>query len=126
LFWPSKVSGGSSSSRLWHGLSKAALAQPAIILGVIAALAIPFALTMNSDLNFNNADELPSSYQSKAGYEVIQKHFSKGMTAPITVYIKNDSRLDTQAKLAAIDQLTQYLQKEPGVKTVASVTEPGG
>ncbi|GAB5056673.1 MMPL family transporter [Companilactobacillus alimentarius] len=126
LFWPSKISSGSSSSRLWHGLSKAALAQPAIVLVVIAALAIPFALTMNGDLNFNNADELPSSYQSKAGYEVIQDHFSKGMTAPITVYIKNDSKLNTQSKLAAIDQLTQYVQKEDGVKTVASVTEPGG
>jgi len=126
LFWPSKISNGSSSSRLWHGLSKAALAQPAVILVVIAALAIPFALTMNGDLNFNNADELPSSYQSKTGYEVIQKHFSKGMTAPVTVYIQSDKKLDTQAKLAAVDNLTQYLQKEPGVKTVASVTEPGG
>jgi len=126
LFWPSKISNGSSSSKLWHGLSKAALAQPVIVLVVIAALAIPFALTMNGDLNFNNADELPNSYKSKAGYEVIQQHFSKGMTAPITFYIDSNKKLDTQAKLAAVDDLTQYLQKEPGVKTVASVTEPGG
>jgi len=126
LFWPSKISNGSSSSRLWHGLSKAALAQPVVVLVVIAALAIPFGLSMNGDLNFNNADELPSSYKSKTGYEVIQKHFSKGMTAPITVFIDSDSKLDSQAKLAAVDDLTQYLQKEPGVKTVASVAEPGG
>lgn len=126
MFWPSKISNGSSSSRLWHGLSKAALAQPAIMMAVVAVIAIPFAMTMSGDLNFNNADELPSSYQSKAGYEVIQDHFSKGMTAPITVYIKSDKKLDTQASLGAIDQLTQYLQKEDGVKTVASVTEPGG
>ena len=126
LFWPSKISNGSSSSRLWHGLSKTALAQPAIVLGVIVILAIPFVMTMNADLNFNNADELPSSYKSKAGYEIIQKHFSKGMTAPITIYIQSDKKLNTQSKLAAVDQLTQYLQKEDGVKTVASVSEPGG
>ncbi|WP_461223798.1 MMPL family transporter [Lacticaseibacillus suihuaensis] len=126
LFWPSKVAGGSTSSRLWHGLSKAALARPAVILAAVFALAVPFAATFGAEENFNNADELPSSYPSKAGYVVIQKHFSKGMTAPATVYIQSQSRLDTPAKLAAIDALTQYLQKEPGVKTVASVTEPGG
>nr|WP_276580110.1 MMPL family transporter [Lacticaseibacillus parakribbianus] len=126
LFWPSKVAGGSTSSRLWHGLSKAALARPAVILAAVFALAVPFAATFGAEENFNSADELPSSYPSKAGYVVIQKHFSKGMTAPATIYIQSQSRLDTPAKLAAIDALTQYLQKEPGVKTVASVTEPGG
>nr|WP_241864974.1 MMPL family transporter [Lacticaseibacillus kribbianus] len=126
LFWPSKVAGGSTSSRLWHGLSKAALARPAVILAAVFALAVPFAATFGAEENFNSADELPSSYPSKAGYVVIQQHFSKGMTAPATIYIQSKSRLDTPAKLAAIDALTQYLQKEPGVKTVASVTEPGG
>lgn len=126
MFWPSKVSGGEGASKLWHGLSRAAIAQPVVALVVVLAIGVPAALGYDSELNFNNADEVPSSYQSKAGYLVIQDHFSKGMSAPATIYIKSDKRLDTQAKLAAIDQLTQYLQQEPGIKTVASVTEPGG
>ncbi|MFK5284074.1 hypothetical protein ACI3PL_31295, partial [Lacticaseibacillus paracasei] len=32
----------------------------------------------------------------------------------------------TQTVLGTIDDLTTYLQKENGVKTVASVTQPGG
>ncbi|WP_407890924.1 MMPL family transporter [Lacticaseibacillus sp. N501-2] len=126
MFWPSKVAGGEGSSKLWHGLSRAAIAQPVVAIAVVLAVGVPFALGYDSELNFNNADEVPSSYQSKAGYLVIQNHFSKGMSAPATIYIKSDDKLDTQAKLAAIDELTQYLQKEPGIKTVASVTEPGG
>jgi RND superfamily putative drug exporter len=126
MFWPSKVAGGEGSSKLWHGLSRAAIAQPVVAIAVVLAVGVPFALGYDSELNFNNADEVPSSYQSKAGYLVIQDHFSKGMSAPATIYIKSDQKLDTQAKLAAIDDLTQYLQKEDGIKTVASVTEPGG
>lgn len=126
MFWPSRVDGGESSSKLWYWLSRGAMNKPALWLAAIAILAVPFTMAMNAEENFNNADELPTSYQSKQGYVLIQKHFSKGMTAPATIYIQSKTPLNTQAKLAAIDDLTQYLQKEPGVKTVASVTEPGG
>lgn len=126
LFWPSKISSTQAESRLWHGLSKAAIAQPAIVLGVVAIVGGGFALTMNGELNFNNADEVPSTYQAKRGYNVIEQHFPKGMTAPTTIYIKTKNKLTTPARLATVDQLTKYVRQEPGVKTVASVTEPGG
>lgn len=126
LFWPTGTKGGESESRLWHTLSKWGLAQPIITIAVIVIAAIPFLFTMNQTLNFNNADELPESIPSKVGYRLIQKHYSKGMTAPSTVYIESKRPLNTQEDLAAVDDLTQYLQAEKGVKTVASVTQPGG
>ncbi|WP_203663018.1 MMPL family transporter [Lacticaseibacillus sp. 53-4] len=127
MFWPSKIDGAETSSKLWYGLSRASMSKPALWLAAIAVLAVPFTLAMmNAKESFNNAEEVPSTYQSKQGYLVIEDHFSKGMTEPATVYIQSKTPLDTPAKLAAVDELTQYLQKEPGVKTVASVTEPGG
>ncbi|MFD1393987.1 MMPL family transporter [Lacticaseibacillus jixianensis] len=127
MFWPSKLNGGESASKLWYGLSRASMSKPALWLAGLVVLAVPFTLAMMQvSESFNNAEEVPSTYQSKQGYLVIEDHFSKGMTAPATVYIQSKTPLDTPAKLAAIDHLTQYLQKEPGVKTVASVTEPGG
>ncbi|WP_125764531.1 MMPL family transporter [Companilactobacillus hulinensis] len=126
MFWPSKVSGGRSKSRMWYGLSRTALAYPVVIVAIIAIVGVPFLLNSNQKLNFNNADEVPSSYEAKKGYEVIQDHFSKGMSAPVTIYIQNGKKMNTQSRLAAIDDLTQYLKKEPGVKTVASATQPGG
>lgn len=126
MFWPSKVTAGGGKSRIWYGLSRTALAYPVVIIGIIAIAAVPFLVNSSSTLNFNNADEIPDTYQAKKGYEVIQRHFSKGMSAPATVYIESSSKMTTQAKLAAIDDLTNYLQKEPGVKTVTSATQPGG
>lgn len=126
MFWPSKVTAGRGKSRIWYGLSRTALAYPVVILGIIAVCAVPFLVNSSSTLNFNNADEVPDTYQAKKGYEVIQDHFSKGMSAPATVYIEGSSKMTTQAKLAAIDDLTNYLKKEPGIKTVTSATQPGG
>ncbi|WP_245954254.1 MMPL family transporter [Companilactobacillus formosensis] len=126
MFWPSKVSAGSGKSHIWYGLSRAALAYPVVILGIIAVAAVPFLVNSNSTLNFNNADEVPDSYQAKYGYKVIQSHFSKGMSAPATIYIQSKSKLTSQENLADIDKLTQYLKQEPGVKTVTSATQPGG
>jgi RND superfamily putative drug exporter len=126
LFWPSKNLNGHSTSRLWHGLSKLAIARPLITLGVIGIVAIPFLLNVNQTLNFNNADELPETLQSKVGYRLIQDHYSKGMASPTTIYIQSKQALNTQTTLGTIDDLTNYLQKEKGVKTVASVTQPGG
>src|SRR5699024_4901602 len=85
MFWPSKVSAGSGKSHIWYGLSRAALAYPVVILGIIAVAAVPFLVNSSSTLNFNNADEVPDSYQAKYGYKVIQSHFSKGMSAPATI-----------------------------------------
>ena len=126
MFWPSKVKNGVKESKFWHGLSKVGIAQPVIILGLLIIVSLPGILNMDTHLNFNNADEVPNSYPAKKGYVVIQDHFSKGMSAPATIYFKSEKRLNRQAQLAAIDEITQYLQKEPGVKSVNSVTQPGG
>nr|WP_243680688.1 hypothetical protein [Lacticaseibacillus manihotivorans] len=44
MFWPSKVAGGEGSSKLWHGLSRAAIAQPVVAIAVVLAVGVPFAL----------------------------------------------------------------------------------
>lgn len=126
LFWPSKDLDGHSTSKLWHGLSKAAIARPFITLGVIGLIAVPFLLNATQTLNFNNADELPETLQSKVGYRLIQDHYSKGMASPTTIYIQSKKSLNTQTVLGTIDDITNYLQEENGVKTVASVSQPGG
>lgn len=126
MFWPSKVKNGVKESKLWHGLSKASIAQPVVIIGVLLIASLPGIINGSTHLNFNNADEVPDSYPAKKGYVIIQDHFGKGMSAPATIFIESDKRLDDQAHLAAIDEITNYIQKEPGVKSVNSVTQPGG
>lgn len=126
LFWPSKNLSAHDRSFVWNLLSKFTLSHTFIMVGVLIIAALPLLFVGNQKLNFNSADELPNTVQSKAGYNVIQDHYPAGMSGPTTVYIQNKKPLNTQEHLAEIDQLTGYLNSEPGVKNVASVTRPGG
>lgn len=129
LFWPSKNLAAHDRSFLWNFLSKFTLSHSFIMVGMVGILiiaALPLLFVGSQKLNFNSADELPNSVQSKAGYNIIQDHYPAGMSGPTTVYIQNKKPLNTQEHLAEIDQLTGYLNSEAGVKSVASVTRPGG
>lgn len=126
MFWPSKNFDGHSSSKLWHGLASRSVLHPLIALGVALLATLPFVLTYKNNLNYDNLQELGDDVAAKRGFEVVEKHFSKGTAEPTTLYIRSDHKLDNEADLKAIDQLTQALQGVDGVKTVASVTQPGG
>ncbi|MFD1319054.1 MMPL family transporter [Loigolactobacillus zhaoyuanensis] len=126
MFWPIKTFKGNSNSKLWHGLSKNSVRHPFIALGLVLLVTLPFLFTYNGQLNYDTLDELSDSLPAKQGFKVVQQHFSKGTAEPSTLYIQGDKKLDQEQYLKVIDQITRKLQKEPGVKTVASVTEPGG
>ncbi|EEI19053.1 Chromosome partition protein Smc [Lentilactobacillus hilgardii] len=126
LFWPSKDLSAHDRSFLWNLLSKITLSHTFVMVGILVIAAIPLLFFGTQQLNFNNADELPDTVQSKAGYEVIQAHYPAGMSGPSTLYIESKKPLDNQKDLAELDDLTGYLNSEPGVKTVASVTRPSG
>lgn len=126
LFWPSKNLSAHDRSFLWNFLSKTTLSHTFIMVGILIIAAIPLLFLGTHPLNFNNADELPNTVQSKAGYNVIQAHYPAGMSGPSTLYIESKKPLNTQKDLAELDDLTGYLKSEPGVKAVSSVTRPGG
>lgn len=126
MFWPIKTFEAKSDSKLWHGLSKNSVLHPFIALGLVLLVTIPFLFTYSSQLNYDTVDELSDSLPAKQGFQVVQRHFSKGTAEPSTLYIQNNKKLNHEKYLKVIDQVTRKLQKENGVKTVASVTQPGG
>ena len=126
MFWPSHNLATHGTNRIWRWLSHSAMAHT-ITTVILMLLAItPLLLFSQQKLNFNNADELPNTVESKAGYNLIQKHYPAGMSGPSTLYIEADKSLNNQRDLGTIDDLTNYLKAEPGVKQVSSVTQPGG
>jgi RND superfamily putative drug exporter len=126
VFWPSHNSKESNHSKLWSWLSGHSAKNPLIALGIIVILAIPMLLTYNNKLNYDTVVELPSDYSAKQGFKTVQKHFSKGTAEPTTIYIKSDQKLDNESDLRVIDNLTNQIKGIDGIKTVASVTQPGG
>ncbi|CAM3186332.1 MMPL family transporter [Lactiplantibacillus plajomi] len=126
LFWPTKKFAGGSTSKMWHGIAWNSVRYPIIALIIVLGVSLPFVFTYNNQLNYDTLAELNDSIPAKKGFKVVQKHFSKGTAEPSTLYIKSDHALNNEKDLKAIDNLTKQLQKVKGVKTVASVTQPGG
>lgn len=126
MFWPVKEFTGESDDKLWHGISKSTLKHPILYLVVLAVVVIPFMLMYNGKLNYDDTDEIADSVPAKQGLLVVQKHFSKGMAEPSYLYIKSKHKLDNEADLKLIDQLTKQLQNSKDVSFATSVTEPYG
>ncbi|MDV7718549.1 MMPL family transporter [Pediococcus ethanolidurans] len=126
MFWPSKKFDGHSQSKMWHALANSSILHPIIALALVLLLTVPFVVTGSGTLNYDNLDELSNTLPEKIGFNVVKKHFSAGTAEPSTLYIRSTKRLDNEETLKLVDQITKQLQKEKGIKTVASATQPGG
>ncbi|WP_407886286.1 MMPL family transporter [Levilactobacillus sp. N40-8-2] len=126
MFWPIKKFQGEGDSRLWHGMAKHAMIRPVITLILTGIVFIPLALTSHGTLDYDNLVEIGDNVPAKQGFKVVQKHFSKGTAEPTTIYIQSKNKMDNEKTLLIVDRLTKQLQQSDGVKTVASVTQPGG
>lgn len=126
MFWPSKNFNGEGRSKLWNRLSSSSVLHPVISLAIVLVLTLPFYFMYNNKLNYNDTDEISNSVPSKKGLLTVEDHFSKGTAEPSTIYIRSNHKLDNEKDLKLIDELTRKLQQDPDVKTVASVTQPGG
>lgn len=126
MFWPVKKFTGERESRIWQFFAKTAIARPIIAVGTLLIMLVPIAIQNHGDLNYDSAIEVNDKIPSKHGYNLIQQHFSKGMAAPTTIYIKAHQSLDNSNALRVIDQVTQNLKAIAGVDKVMSVTQPTG
>lgn len=126
MFWPSKKFDGHSQSKMWHALANSSILHPLIALALVLLLTVPFLITGSGTLNYDDLDELSDTLPEKVGFNVVKDHFSAGTAEPSTLYIRSNKRLDNEKTLKLVDQITKQLQKEKGIKTVASATQPGG
>lgn len=126
LFWPSHNFKVQQSSQVWRFLSQRGLKQPLIYIVIFRVIAGITIVNAPQQLNFNSADEVPNSNPIKKGYLIAQRDFSKGKISPTTINIKLNHPLNNQQDLAAIDQITNAVKKNSGVKSVMSVTQPTG
>ncbi|GEL15277.1 MMPL family transporter [Pediococcus cellicola] len=126
MFWPSKNFNGHSQSKMWRALANSSVLHPIIALALVLLLTVPFVATGSGTLNYDDLVELSDKLPEKVGFNVVKDHFSAGTAEPSTLYIRSNKRLDNEKTLKLIDQVTQQLQKEKGIKTVASATQPGG
>ncbi|WP_283680334.1 MMPL family transporter [Lentilactobacillus sp. Marseille-Q4993] len=126
VFLPSKNMQPAGFSRSWTRLSGWSMKFPILFLLLFILIAVPFVWASQGAVSYDGTREVSSKVPAKQGYEVIKDHFAKGISEPVTLYIKADHKLDNDADLKEIDRITNQLQQDNRVKYVTSVTQPQG
>ncbi|MCO7128151.1 MMPL family transporter [Sporolactobacillus shoreicorticis] len=126
LFWPTRNVRAHKENRLWSGATSLSTKYPIISVIIVLLFIVPTIVLHQEKLNFDTIKELGNSHPSSKAMNIVADHFGKGNAMPTTVVLESKHRLDKNASLAAIDQLTNDLNKVKGVKQVASVTQPVG
>lgn len=129
MFWPTKRLAGEKNSKSWHFFAKYFLLRPILTVIIVLIVLVPIATQATQSqglLNYNDADEVANTVPSKIGFNLIQKHFSKDLSKPTTLYIKSNKKLTQEKYLELIDQLTKQIKNISGVKTILSAAQPGG
>lgn len=126
MFWPVRNFSTVKENKIWERLSHYALLRPVLILVMFGILGGMLYTNSQHTLNYDTSDEIADSNPIKKGYVLIQEDFSKGMSAPTTLYLQADDSLATQEHLATLDGVTELIKKHAGVKQVLSVTQPLG
>lgn len=130
VFWPSALQDPDRQQRStlrWRRLAQWIRRQPAVALlaGIIILLFPANGLILFHE-SFDLINELPPSADARQGFDVLAAHFPAGTVAPIYVVVDPAAPITTNARLSAIDRLTQALRSVPGVQQVRSITQPDG
>lgn len=126
IFWPRQTVSSPSEHRLWQKLSNFSLWQPVAGIILILYIICPFAFSYRTNITYNLNNNQINQQQSVVGRNLVNLHFNEGKSTPVTLYLKNQQKFNNANTLLAIDQITTKLQSNPNIKSVYSVTQPGG
>ncbi|HWH32929.1 MAG TPA: MMPL family transporter, partial [Egibacteraceae bacterium] len=129
-FWPSgpvKASRAHAASGRWERVATLVRHRPIeVLLAGAILLLVPSAglawLTPSMDL----VGDLPPAAQSRQGFEILDQHFPAGALAPVQVVVAHDRPLTDDTAFAALDDLTDRLNEQPGIALARSITQPLG
>jgi uncharacterized membrane protein YdfJ with MMPL/SSD domain len=130
-YWPRTLeqvrATGAEQSPRWEGVARFVRRRPAeLLLAGVIVLQIPAAALGWYHPSFNLIDDLPASADARAGYNTVAAHYPGGTISPVYLMVRSDGSILDDARLAAIDRLTDQLRVLPGVAEVRSITQPAG
>lgn len=133
LFWPAPELGGPAAGPrsephfLWRRLGNWVGRAPVAVFGAgIVALVIPLAALPSVNRTFEIDKDLPDSYDSVRGHEVVAERFDLSEMLPVYVVVNSPKDLSTGSGLEAVANLSEGLARLDGVVRVRSATQPGG
>ncbi|WP_158737903.1 MMPL family transporter [Alteribacillus sp. YIM 98480] len=126
LFWPSKQAASHHDSKLWKAMGSLSVYRPIFSIAIVALLTVPFLVTYDNDVSYNNTDEISAGAESVEGLRVIEEAFGMGDALPLQVVIDTEEDMVTAEKIAYVENLSQAIERSDDVEEVRSVTRPTG
>jgi RND superfamily putative drug exporter len=130
LFWPlheQTHTANDESAGFWAALSRRITERPGRLAGaVLIVLFIPLLALPQVKQNFDLLQELPSTAESRVGFETLSAHFPQGQLMPLTVLVDVPAGgMSSPEAMAQIGALETRLKAElPDVQSVRSIVDP--
>jgi RND superfamily putative drug exporter len=128
-FWPSELhdSRAGHASPRWQRVADTVRGRPVetLLAGVILLL-LPASGLGWFHSSFDLVRELPTSADARKGFDALAQHYPPGTLAPVYVVLDTNGPITDDARLAAVDHLTDALRAQPGIGEVRSITQPAG
>jgi len=128
VFWPRPLIQQSSVSAngIWHSVGRLVARKPRIVFTVtIVGIVIATLPSWTVIPSFNFLDGFPDDAESKRGYELLSKSFSKGQLAPTLIFIESESDQISDS-FGSLEALSASLALTTGVLQVSGPTRPTG
>ena len=130
-FWPRSLAAvrtaNQEASPRWDRIASLVKAHPAeILLAGIIVLQIPAAGLAGYQQSFDLVRDIPATADARIGFETVAEHYPGGTISPVYLLVRTPGPILDDARLAAIDQLTEALRRQPRVGEVRSITQPAG
>ncbi|MGY4688700.1 MMPL family transporter [Salibacterium sp. K-3] len=126
LFWPSKRGSEHQDNKLWGLMGRLSVFRPVLSILVAAVVTLPFLLTYDNDISYNNTDEISAGAESVEGLQVIEDAFGMGDALPLEMVIESEDDMVTKEKIAAAEALADTLERSDAVEEVRGMTRPTG
>ncbi|MFZ4451432.1 MMPL family transporter [Salibacterium aidingense] len=126
LFWPAKKGAAHHDNKLWGAMGRISVFRPIVSIIVVAVVTLPFILTYDNDVSYNNTDEISAGAESVEGLRVIEDAFGMGDALPLEIVIDSEDDIVTKEKLAASEALADTLERSDVVEEVRGITRPTG
>jgi uncharacterized membrane protein YdfJ with MMPL/SSD domain len=130
-FWPRRLDAiratSDEGSPRWARIADVVRRRPReVLLAGLIALQLPAAGLGWYHQSFDLVRDLPAGADARDGFDTVARHFPGGTISPIYVVLTADGPILDDARLQAVDQLTDALRRQPGIAEVRSVTQPAG
>jgi RND superfamily putative drug exporter len=114
------------TSGFWVDLSRAVMRRPvAVLIPTLALLVLLGSPFRHAEISSPDATILPQGLPSRAAFDTLVAAYGPGELTPFVIVVEAPGRLFSDETLGQIYALTQWLERNPEVARVQSVTPAG-